>query len=99
MTINIPCKTRDTIDFHINKADEKLVSHVTKLLFEVYVDAKKLTCSVNSWPARFVGAEAGRSFDSKNVSAPTVSPSMNLQYANPKSHSNLVSTNHQIVDV
>lgn len=44
MTINVPSNTKASIDFHIDKSDEKLASHVTKLLFEIYVDAKKLTC-------------------------------------------------------
>lgn len=90
--INVPSNAKGSIGFHISKADEKLVSHVTKLLFDVYVDAKKLTISAFSWPARFVGAEAGRTFDCKDNEAPTVSPSLNLQYVNQPSHLSLLTT-------
>lgn len=91
MAINSPNDSKASIDFHVSKMDEKMVSHLTKLLFEIYVDAKKLTCSAYSWPARFVGSEAGRSFDCKDVNAQTVGPSLNLQYANPNSYSSLLS--------
>lgn len=90
-SINIPSNAKGSIEMHISKADEKLVSHVTKLLFAIYVDAKKLTSSAYSWPARFVGAEAGRSFDYRDVNAPTINPAMNLQYVNRMSHAELLS--------
>lgn len=90
MAISVPSNTKASIDFHVSKSDEKLVSHVTKLLFEIYVDAKKLTCSAYSWPARFVSSDAGRSFNYKDVNAPTILPSLNLQYTNPKSYSSLL---------
>lgn len=65
---------------------------VTKLLFEIYADAKKLTCSARSWTARFVASEAGRAFDYNDINASTVNPSLNLQYVNPKSYTALLST-------
>lgn len=91
MAINVPSNTKGSIEIHVRKADEKLVSHVTKLLFAIYVDANKLTSSAYSWPARFVGAEAGRSFDYRDPNAPTIHPAMNLQYVNPTSHADLLS--------
>lgn len=89
--INVPRNAKGSIEMHVSKAEEKLVSHVTKLLFTIYVDAKKLAPSVYSWPARYVGAEAGRSFDYRDVNAPTIDPAMNLQYVNQTSHTSLVS--------
>lgn len=92
MAINVPAVTKGSIEFHFSKADEKIASHLTKLLFEIYVDAKKLTSSAHSWPARFVGAEAGRSFDWNDAEASTVSSALNLQYVNQPSHLNLLTT-------
>lgn len=81
-----------SIKAHFEKADEKLTSHVTKLLFDIFVDAKKLTCSAYSWPARFVASEAGYSFKFDDANAPTINrESMNLQYVNLVQHSELLS--------
>lgn len=93
MTVNIPIDTnaKNTIDFHVKKVDEKMFSHVSKILFEIYVDSKKLTSSAHSWPARFVGSEAGRSFNYNDINAPTVDPSLNLQYINKVSHLDFLS--------
>lgn len=63
MSLNVPSNTIASIDFHVSKKNAEMVSHVLKILFQLYVDAKKLTCSAHSWPARFVGAEAGQLFD------------------------------------
>lgn len=92
MAINVSSDTKGSIEFYIGEADEKMATHVSKLLFDVYVDAKKLTCSAHSWPARFVGAEAGRSFKYNDKDAPTVSPSLNLQYVNKPSHLDFLTT-------
>lgn len=81
---------KGSIDIHVDKWNEKIISHVTKLLFTIYVDAKKLTSSAHSWPARFVAAEAGNLFDCKDVNAPAIDPMMNLQYVNQTSHASLL---------
>lgn len=75
---------------YVDKADEQMISHVTQLLFEVYVDAKKLTSSVYSWPSRFVASESGRSFKYSDEKAPTIDPMLNLQYVNRMSHMELL---------
>lgn len=92
MAIDIPAATatKNTIDYHFDKFDDNLISHVTKLLFEIYVDAKKLTSSAYSWPARFVGSEAGRTFNHNDVNAPTIAPDLNLQYVNCPSYPELL---------
>lgn len=94
MAIQIPTNapTRSSIDIHINKANSKMISHVSKLMFDVYVDAKKLTNSAYSWPSRYVAAEAGRSFQYENPSAATIPSTLNLQYVNPPTHAQLLST-------
>lgn len=91
MAINLPNEEKSGIEIHLRNANKKLASHVTKLLFDVYVDAKKLTNSAWSWPSRFVGAEAGRLFDYDDKNAQTV-PFLNLQYVNPSTHLELLST-------
>lgn len=88
--INVPNNATGCMDLHISRADEKLAFHVTKLLFTIYVDAKKLTPSAYTWPARFVAAEAGRSFDYREVNAPAIDSGMNLQYVNQTSHASLL---------
>ena len=68
-----------------------MASHVTKILFETYVGAKKLTSSAYSWPTRFVGSKSGRLFNYNDTNAPTISSDMNLQYINKKSHPEMLS--------
>lgn len=63
---------------------------MTKLLFDIYVNAKKLTSSAYSWPARFVGSEAGRNFNYNDINAPTIATNLNLQYVNHQSYSELL---------
>lgn len=87
MSINVPSSTKGSIEFHVNKADEKQIEHVKKLLFDVFVDAKKISPAAHNWPSRFVGAEAGRAFEYSNPEAPTIS-----QYVNKPSHLELLST-------
>lgn len=56
----------------------------------MYVDAKRLTLSANSWPARYVTNEASQKYDYAN-SAVTIPHDINLQYVNPPTHSALLS--------
>lgn len=90
MAIDPKKYAKASIQIHVDKSNDKLISHVTKLLFTIFVDAKKLTPSIYSWPARFVAAEAGHSFDFKDSNAPTIDPKMNLQYVNRTSHASLL---------
>lgn len=94
MAINVPTNapTPSSIDIHINKANSKMISHVSKLMFDIYVDAKKLTNSAYSWKSRYVAAEAGRLFQYENPRATTIPPDLNLQYVNPPTHAQLLST-------
>lgn len=94
MAIQVPKNLSNTnlIDIHINKANSKMISHVSKLMFDVYVDAQKLTNSAYSWPPRYVAAEAGRLFEYENASAATIPSTLNLQYVNPPTHSQHLAT-------
>lgn len=58
---------------------------------EVYTDAKKLTSSAYSWPARYIASEAGKCYNF-NSNAPTIPSDINIQYVNPKSHLDLLKT-------
>ena len=89
--LNLTGELKSGIEIHLRKANKKLASHVTKLLYDVFVDAKKLGNSAWSWPSRVVGAEAGRLFEYENKNSPTV-PFLNLQYVNPVAHLELLST-------
>lgn len=91
MVINLPNESKSGIDIHFSNANKKLASHVSKLLFDIYVDAKKMTNSAYSWPSRFVAAEAGRIFNYDDNHAQTI-PHLNLQYVNPNMHLELLHT-------
>lgn len=59
--------------------------------FQVYLDAKRLTLSAHSWPARFVACEASKSYDYERSEA-TIPANVNLQYVNPPSQLTLLTT-------
>lgn len=59
-------------------------------LLQVYFDAKRLTLTANSWPARYVVGKASQNFDFAK-SEETIPRQLNLQYVNPPSHLTLLS--------
>lgn len=81
---------RNLIDIHISESNRIRANHMGKLFIQVYADAKKLTLSAFSWPARFVASEAGNYFDFNEPNSTTIPPSMNIQYVTPKSHGDLL---------
>lgn len=82
---------KNQIDMHISEANAKRANHIGKLFLQVYVDAKKLTSSAFSWPARFIAAEAGNQF-SFNAYSTTIPNDINIQYVTPADHLVLLKT-------
>lgn len=92
MQINVPSNNANMIESFISKANTQLKSHMSKLFCQVFVDAKRLTISAYSWPARYVAFEAGNSLDFENPNSPTIPSAINLQYVSPASHLDILST-------
>lgn len=84
-------QNKGLIDAHISEANKKLANHIGRLFLEVYTDAKKLTSSAYSWPARYIASEAGKCFDF-NSNAPTIPSDINIQYVSPSSHLDFLNT-------
>lgn len=82
-------KKKALIDVHVSEANKIRANHIGKLFIQVYGDAKKLTVSAYSWPARYVIAEAAHSFDF-NANNATIPSDLNIQYVNPPNHLNLL---------
>lgn len=80
---------RGLMDVHIKEANRKLANRIGEILLQVYCDAKKLTQSAHSWPARFVAAKAGHSFDFV-TSTSTIPNTIDIQYVNPVQHSDFL---------
>lgn len=78
-------ENKNLIDVHINAANLKQSNHIGKCLIQVYTDAKRLTSSAYSWPARFLGSEAAHSFDFNSYSS-TIPKDANIQYVSPSDH-------------
>lgn len=76
---------KNLIDMHISQANENRSNHIGKLLLQVYGDAKKLTSSAYSWPARFVASEAANKFNFNSYSS-TIPTDINIQYVSPADH-------------
>lgn len=76
----------------IAKANQQQIDYVSKLMIQVYLDAKKLNLAAYSWPARYIAAEASTTYDSAKQNKSIVSDGINLQYVNPHGHLNLMTT-------
>lgn len=50
----------------MDKATAKLIIHVARLMIQVFVDAKQLSQSAHSWPARYVASAASFLYDFEN---------------------------------
>lgn len=74
----------------ISKAAKKQIDHIGKLMISIYMDAKRLNLSANSWPSRYVAAEASNAYDSQKQSESIVPNNINLQYINAHGHLNLM---------
>lgn len=83
---------KSLIDMHISEANKQFANHIGSLMLQVYADAKRLTVSAYSWPARYVASESGKGFDFNATDAPIVPENINLQYVNPAGHLNLMTT-------
>lgn len=81
------------LDLMISKANEKQANLIGKFAYSIYNDAKRLTLAAWNWPSRIISFELGRLFEfNKNAddtSADNINK-MNLQYINPKSHSEIL---------
>lgn len=78
------------MEIAIAKATKHQIDHIGKLMIPVYLDAKRLNLSANSWPSRYVAAEASNAYNSQNQSESIVPENMNLQYVNTHGHLNLM---------
>lgn len=85
-------QNKASIDCHISQANKQLANHIGKLILQLYTDGKKLTNSAYSWPARYVSAEASHHFDFNKKSETTIPKNIEMQYVNPNSHLELLST-------
>lgn len=83
---------KSLIDMHISEANKMYANHIGKLMLQVYTDAKRLTVSAHSWPARFIASECGLIFDFNSVRESTVPENINIQYVNPPGHLKLLTT-------
>jgi len=83
-----------SMEVSIRNANRKNVSHVGKLMVQVYLDAKLLNLPAHNWPARYVSGEASfaYAYDAENQSHPTIPENINLQYVNPVCHLDLMSS-------
>lgn len=74
-SLTIPEKIKSTeIGLLISKQNEKLADKIGKLMIHVYLDAKKLTLSSYSFPARIVASDMANnfSFNSPDTSTTTM---------------------------
>lgn len=83
---------KSLIDMHISEANKMYANLIGKLMLQVYTDAKRLTVSAHSWPARFIASECGLIFDFNSVRESTVPENINIQYVNPAGHLKLLTT-------
>lgn len=84
-------ENRSLMDIHVSEANRKKANHIGELLLYVYCDGKKLTLSAFTWPARYVAAKAGQSFDFNVPSEKSIIPNdIDIQYVNCPGHLNLL---------
>lgn len=84
-------QNKGLMDAQISEANKKVANHIGKLCLQVYADAKKLTSSAFSWPARYIASEASNRFEF-NANNATIPSYINIQYVNPSSHLDLLTT-------
>lgn len=81
---------RTLIDMHISESNKSYANHIGKLMMQVYTDAKRLTLSAYSWPARYVATESGTVFDFNSSNTSIIPENINIQYVNPPGHLDLL---------
>lgn len=69
----------------ISKGNEKLANRIGSLLIHTYGDAKKLTLSAYSFPARVIVGEIASAFEFNNTQM-TTAKDMSFQYLTPTAH-------------
>lgn len=75
----------------ISKSQEKLANQIARYATCVFVDAKRLTLSAYSWPARFVAYEYGAAQNINNrQQTANALKKISLQYVNPTSHAEIL---------
>lgn len=75
----------------INHANQQQINHIGKLMIQVYLDAKRLNLTPESWPARYVASEAC-AYDCMSENKNIIAGNIDLQYVNRPGHFNLLST-------
>lgn len=78
------------MEIAISRANKQQIDHVGKLMIMVYLDAKRLNLSPNSWPSRYVAGDASHNYNSQNQNAKIVRNNINLQYVNTHGHLSLM---------
>ena len=71
---------------------KELADKVGKLMVHVYNDAKNLSLSAFSWPARVIASEIAQEFDFNDTFTAYDASAFDLQYVNPNSHLELLQT-------
>lgn len=85
-----PNKVHLPIDAAVSKASETQASYIGKLMIQIYMDAKALTLSAHSWPARFVANEASNVFQFNQMNESIIPQNLSLRYVNPNKHLELM---------
>lgn len=78
------------MELAISKATKHQIDYIGKLMIPIYLDAKRLNLTANSWPSRYVAAEASNAYNSQNQSEKIVPNNINLQYVNTHGHLDLM---------
>lgn len=79
----------------IRNVNQKQLAHISRLMLEVFFDAKYLSLTEYSWPARHVVAFTSCEYDPTIPSVHpdrTVPENINLQYVNPHGHAEMMTT-------
>lgn len=80
-----------TLEKMISKSQEKLANRIGRYATCVFVDAKRLTLSAYSWPARLVAHEYGAAYNINNrEQSANAIKKIPLQYVNPTSHAEIL---------
>ena len=77
---------------YITSKNKELANKIGTLMINVYNDAKQLTLSAQSWPARIVADKMAAAFDVTEPFIPFEPSQFDLQYINPAFHRELIHT-------
>lgn len=90
--MKFPSAQKSTIDSMISRGNKAQADYMGKLMLSIFNDGKRLNLSAWSWPSRYVSFEAGNLFDFNKSAETTVTESLSLQYINPSSYAQILST-------